>query len=270
VNSYEALEQAIARGEVDMAFLSGKMALGAVTLHGMTTVAQVTRDNGTQGYRAILLTRKIGEPASLQKLLSEPEKWRIARGESLSMSGFVVPQLELFLPSGIMMQTRFRGEIIGTHQTTALAVANGDADAALNNTADFFLFRQRFPAEAARLQVIWESGWIPNDQIVVRRGYDAAFQEKVRDFLVRYPLGKDGGRAGHEDAPKLPIDLDGFIAAGDSSLIPAARLNYLYERQRAMSSNWISETAREQRLQRIEADYAHQMTMLQDDARARN
>ena len=31
VNSYEALEQAIQRGEVDMAFLSGKMALDAVS-----------------------------------------------------------------------------------------------------------------------------------------------------------------------------------------------------------------------------------------------
>ena len=42
VTSYDALEQAIQRNEVDMAFLSGKMALDAVTLRQMKVVAQVT------------------------------------------------------------------------------------------------------------------------------------------------------------------------------------------------------------------------------------
>ena len=43
VTSYDALDQAIKRNQVDMAFLSGRMALDAVTLRGMTVVAQVTR-----------------------------------------------------------------------------------------------------------------------------------------------------------------------------------------------------------------------------------
>jgi phosphonate transport system substrate-binding protein len=232
----------------------------------MTTVAQVTRNNGAQGYRAILLTRKTGELTSLQELLAQPEKWRIAHGEYLSMSGFIIPQLELFLPHNIVMQTRFHNETIGTHQATALAVVNGEADVATNNTTDFFLFTQRFPAEAARLQIIWESDLIPNDQIVIRRDYSAAFQKKVRDFFVHYPRGKDGNRTGHR-LPKLPMDFDGFVAAGNSSLLRAARLNYLFVRQRAMTSQWVNETAREKRLQRIEADYANQMAVLRGDAR---
>lgn len=58
VNSYEALEQAIRRDEVDMAFLSGKMALDAVTQRRMKVVAQVVRHDGLPGYRALLLARK--------------------------------------------------------------------------------------------------------------------------------------------------------------------------------------------------------------------
>jgi phosphonate transport system substrate-binding protein len=58
VNSYEALEQAIQRDEVDMAFLSGKMALDAVTQRRMKVVAQVVRHDGLPGYRALLLARK--------------------------------------------------------------------------------------------------------------------------------------------------------------------------------------------------------------------
>jgi phosphonate transport system substrate-binding protein len=268
VNSLEALEQAVANHEVDIAFLSGKMALNAVTQHRMTTVAQVTRNHGAQGYRAILLTRKTGDFTNLRQLLAEPQKWRIAHGEYLSMSGFVIPQLELFLPHNIMMRTRFRDETIGTHQGNALAVVNGEADVATNNTTDFLLFAQHFPAEAARLQVIWKSDMIPNDQIVVRRDYDPAFRKRVQDFLVHFPQGKGGHRAGHKQGlPKLPMDLDGFIAADNSSLLRAARLNYLFERQRAMTSKWVSEAAREQRLQRIEAEYAHQMGVLQGDKR---
>jgi phosphonate transport system substrate-binding protein len=116
VTSYEALEQAIQRNQVDMAFLSGKMALDAVTQRRMSVVAQVTRHDGLPGYRALLLTRKAVPFNTLKGLLAEPEGWRLARGESRSVSGFIVPQLQLFLPNHIAMETRFRSEMVGTHQ----------------------------------------------------------------------------------------------------------------------------------------------------------
>ncbi|RYF65959.1 MAG: phosphate/phosphite/phosphonate ABC transporter substrate-binding protein, partial [Comamonadaceae bacterium] len=104
VTSYDALEQAIQRGEVDMAFLSGKMALDAVTQRQMQVLGQVTRHDGLPGYRALLLSRKGAEPATLQAVLDDPGRWRPARGESRSVSGFIVPQLQLFLPRRIAME----------------------------------------------------------------------------------------------------------------------------------------------------------------------
>jgi phosphonate transport system substrate-binding protein len=255
VNSYEALEQAVAHRQVEMVCISGKLALEAVTQHGMSVVAQVTR---ATGYKAIALTRKTGDFTSLQNLLAEPEKWRIARGEKTSMSGYIVPQLELFLPNNIVMGTRFRDEIVGTHQATALAVVNGEADVSLTNTGDFFLFRKAFPAEAQRLQVIWESSTVPNGHVLVRRTYDAAFRQKVRDFFVHYAQGPDG------PSEPLPTDMTGFVAADNGSLMQAAKLDYLFERQRAMTAKWVNEAAREKRLQRIEADYAHQVARLKE------
>jgi phosphonate transport system substrate-binding protein len=266
VTSYEALEQAIQRDQVDMAFLSGKMALDAVTLHRMNVIAQVTRHDGLPGYRALLLTRKTGDYTSLKGLLAEPEKWRIARGESRSVSGFIVPQLQLFLPNHIVMETRFRSEVVGTHQVTALAVANGEADVATNNTADFERFKLQFPAEADRLQVIWESELIPHAQIVMRREYDDAFRRKVQGFLVDYARGK-GPRGDAERAVLKSLhDLAGFVAADNSSLMPAAKLAYQLARQSAMNSQWVNEAARQARLQRIEATYAEQMAELRGDA----
>ncbi len=69
VTSYEALEHAIQRDEVDMAFLSGKMALDAVTQRRMKVVAQVVRHDGLPGYRALLLSRKAPPFNSLKNML---------------------------------------------------------------------------------------------------------------------------------------------------------------------------------------------------------
>lgn len=267
VTSYEALEQAIQRDQVDMAFLSGKMALDAVTLRRMNVVAQVTRHDGLPGYRALLLTRKAGPFNSLQGLLAEPGKWRIARGESRSVSGFIVPQLQLFLPNHIVMETRFRSETVGTHQVTALAVANGEADVATNNTADFERFRLQFPAEAERLQVIWESELIPHAQVVVRREYSPEFQKKLQTFLVDYARSKTSRGDAERAVLKSLHDLAGFVAADNSSLLPAAKLAYQLARQSAMTSQWVNEAARQTRLQRIEATYAEQVAVLRDGPR---
>jgi len=264
VNSYEALEQAIQRDEVDMAFLSGKMALDAVTQRRMKVVAQVVRHDGLPGYRALLLSRKAPPFNSLKNLLEQPDRWRLARGEKQSVSGFIVPQLQLFLPNHIAMETRFRSEIVGTHQATALAVANNEADVATNNTADFERFKTRFPAETERLQVIWESDLIPHAQIVVRREYTPELRKRVQAFLVAYGRGK-GPRG---DAERLVLkslhDLAGFVAADNSSLQPAAKLAYQLAKQNAMTAQWVNDAAREARLQRIESGYAEQVSVLKD------
>ena len=266
VTSYEALEQAIQRDQIDMAFLSGKMALDAVTLHRMNVLAQVTRHDGLPGYRALLLARKTGPFTTLKGLLAEPEKWRLARGESRSVSGFIVPQLQLFLPNHVAMETRFRGELVGTHQVTALAVANSEADVATNNTADFERFKLQFPAEADRLQVIWESDLIPHAQIVVRRAYSPEFQKKLQAFLVAYARS-EGPRGDAERAVLKSLhDLAGFLPADNKSLLPAAKLAYQLARQSAMTSQWVSEAARQARLQRIEATYAEQVDVLRGGA----
>ncbi|HEY2256580.1 MAG TPA: phosphate/phosphite/phosphonate ABC transporter substrate-binding protein [Variovorax sp.] len=267
VTSYEALEQAIEHDQVDMAFLSGRMALDAVTLYHMTVLAQVTRHDGLPGYRALLLTRKTGNRTSLQDLLAEPDNWRLARGESQSVSGFIVPQLQLFLPNHIAMETRFRSELVGTHQVTALAVANGEADVATNNTADFERFRLQFPAEAERLQVIWESELIPHAQIVIRSDYPAEFQKKVQAFLVDFARGKGLGGDSERATLKSLHDLAGFLAADNSSLLPAAKLAYQLARQSAMSAQWVNEAAREARLQRIENTYQDQVAALRGATR---
>ncbi len=266
VTSYDALDQAIKRNQVDMAFLSGRMALDAVTLRGMTVVAQVTRHDGLPGYRSLLLLRKGGSVTTLEDVLAQPERWRLARGEAKSVSGFIVPQLQLFMPAGIAMETRFKSEFVGTHQATALAVANGEADVATNNTADFERFRLQFPDESQRLIIVWQSDLIPHAQIVTRREYPPEFQKKVQSFLAAY--GRTPGPRGDPERAVLKSlhDLAGFLPADNTSLLPAAKLAHQLARQSAMNAQWVNEEARTARLAKVDAEYAQQTAALRGNS----
>ena len=262
VPSYEELDRAIGRDEIDMAFLSAKMALDAVMQRRMKVVAQIARRDGMPEHRAVLLARKTGPLNTFEVLLAQPERWRLARGDSRSVTGFIVPQSQLFLPNQIEMETRFRSEFVGTHQATALAVANGEADVATNNTADFERFRLQFPSEAERLIIIWQSDLIPHAQIVMRRDYPPEFQKKVQAFLTAY--GRTPGTRGDPERAVLKSlhDLAGFLAADNSSLLPAARLSHQLARQSAMQAQWVNDEARASRLAKVDADFAQQAAAL--------
>ena len=265
VSSYESLDQAIRRGEVDFALLSAKLALDAVAQQRMSVVAQVKRHPGLSRHRAVLLARKTGSHHALNDLLGAPARWRLARGDSRSVSGFIVPQLELFLPHGIPME-RFQSELVDTHQGTALAVANGDADVATNNTTDFERFKLQFPVEAARLHVIWESSPTPPALFVMRRDQPAAVQKRLQDFLVGYGQAKGPrGDAEREVLKQLQAPL-GYVAEDNSALLPTAALDYHLARQRALNAKWVNEAARQARLERIERSYAQQVAALRGAA----
>jgi len=262
VPNYEALEQAIRNNEVDMAMLSGKLALNAVAQGPMNVVAEVMRTRESPGHRAVLLTRKAGPLNSLDALLAQPEHWRLARGDNRSLTGFLLPQLRVFLPNRIVMETRFKSELIDNHQNTALAVANGNADVATNNTTDFERFRRNFPTEAEKLHVVWESDATPPVQIVVRRDMAAEQHSRIQAFLTRYGRGaKPAGDAEREVLQALH-SAHGYIAADNTSLLPVADLEHQLEKQRAQSAKWVDPAALDARLQRIEQNHAKTIALL--------
>lgn len=268
VTSYESLDQAIERDEVDIALLTAKMALDAVTERRMRVLVEVRRHAGNAEQRAVLLVRQGGALGTLADLLATPGRWRLARGDSRSVSGFIVPQVELLLPNRIAIETAFRSELVDTHQATALAVANGDADVATNNTTDLERFGEQFPVEAARLQVIWTSAPTPPAQIVLRRDAPPELHPRLQAFLAGY--GQAGGPRGDAERAvlqSLRMSL-GYEPKDDSALLPAAELDYRLAWQRAMNAAWVNDAARQARLQRIEQTYARQVAVLKGEGGA--
>jgi phosphonate transport system substrate-binding protein len=264
VSTYEGLAQALNEERVDIAFVSGRLALQAVTLDRMQVIAQLTRGDGSHGYNAVLLVRRDSPLHSMADLLSKPGHWRYARGEALSVSGYLVPETQIFASRNLDSDTFFATVAIDNHQNNALAVANGEVDVATNNTADMERFAQHFPDQFARLRVLWTSTLIPHAVIVVRRDLDPAVRRAIVSFITGY--ARTGPHVATElEKLKQIHDISGFAAAGNSALTPFADIDYQLERRRALSAQWVSPAALEARLQKIANDHRRLLQQLRAD-----
>lgn len=264
VSTYEGLAQALNEERVDIAFVSGRLALQAVTLDRMQVIAQLTRGDGSQGYNAILLVRRDSPLQSVTDLLRKPGHWRYARGEALSVSGYLVPETQIFASRNLDSDTFFASVAIDNHQNNALAVANGEVDVATNNTADMERFAQHFPDQFARLRVLWTSTLIPHAVIVVRRDIDPAVRRAIVSFVTGYARTGPHVTAQLEKL-KLIHDISGFAAAGNSALAPFADIDYQLDRRRALSAQWVSPAALQARLQKIATDHRRLLQQLRAD-----
>lgn len=264
---YDTLAHAVQAGRIDFTLLSGRLALDAVIDGPMQVVAQVRRrrDPRQVEHRALLLGRLKDGPATLDAVLQDPGRWRIARGDRRSVSGFIVPQSELLLPHGIDIETSFKAETVGNHQDNALAVANGDADVATSNSTDFERFQALFPVEAGRLRVLWTSLPTPPAQMVVRRGLPADQQAGLRRVLLDYGQAP-GAEAERAVLRGLQADL-GYESADDSALLEAARMQRDLALRHARLAQWVSEDARANRIAKVEREYQAQVRRLGSTAR---
>jgi phosphonate transport system substrate-binding protein len=262
VSTYEGISQAIGEHRVDVAFLSGRLALAAVTAQHMQVVAQLTRGDKSKGYYSVLLVPVDSPIHSLTDLFARPGHWRYARGEELSVSGYLVPEAQLFASRGLDSDTFFARVHVDNHQNNALAVANGEVDVAANNTADLERFQQHFPEQFARLRTLWQSSLIPHAVLVVRTDLPAPLQKQIADFLTGYGQGKGKDAELEEANLKRIHDISGFAAAGNAALAPFADIEYNLNRRHALTAQWVNEAARQSRLSKIEADHRHVIEQL--------
>jgi phosphonate transport system substrate-binding protein len=253
VTTYEGIAQAISEQRVDIAFLSGRLALDAVTRQNMQVIGRLTRTDGSRGYYAVLLVAADSRLRTLDQLFAHPGQWRFARGEALSVSGYLVPETQLFAARGVDSDTFFASVHVDNHQNNALAVANGEVDVVTNNTADLERFQQHFPEQYARLRVLWKSSLIPHAVIVIRSDLPQALRAQVASFITGYGKGKDAAR---EEANLKHIhDISGFAPAGNAELVPFADIEYTLDQRRAHSAQWVSDSAREARFRKIRSDH---------------
>jgi phosphonate transport system substrate-binding protein len=263
VGSYASLSDAIGAQRVDIAFLSGKLAVEAVTHQHMQVFAQFVRSDGAKGNVAMLVVRSDSAIRNLDDLLATPGSgWRYARSEHLSVTGYTAPEAYVFAPHGLNSDTFFNSVRVGDHQSNLLAVVNREVDVASSNNPDMDLFRRNFPHEAEQLRVIWRSPLIPSGVLVIRDGMPGSLRRKLTTFLLGYgkARGEDGVRE-KANLARIP-DLGGFAPEGNRVLEPFVDMQYTLLRQQAEHGQWVTPQARQARLAQIEQDRRHALQLL--------
>jgi len=115
------------------------------------------------------------------------------------------------------------------------------------------------------LQVVWESDLIPHAQLLVRRDASPEMTQRLQNFLVGYGQGQ--GRKGEAERAVLKSlhNFAAFVAADNHSLLPAARLAWQLGRQSALEGQWVSEAARQGRLDSLDVTFKTQQVVLRSD-----
>lgn len=255
VSNYTGLSDAIGAQQVDIAFLSGNLAVEAVTHQHMRVFAQFVRSDGDKGNTGTLVVRGDSPIRNLDDLLARPGHWRYARSEHLSVTGYIAPEADVFAPRGLNSDTFFASVRVADHQSNLLSVANGEVDVASSNNPDMDLFRRHFPREGAQLRVIWRSPLIPSGVLVMREGLAAPLRQQLTDFILAY--GKAPGDAGTRERAQLARipDLGGFAPQTNQVLQPFVDMQYVLLRRQAEHGQWVSPQARQARLAQIERNH---------------
>lgn len=263
VGSYASLSRAIGAQKVDVAFLSGKLALQAVTQQHMRVFAQFIRSDGGRGNVAMLVIRDDSAIHDLDGLLAAKGRWKYARSEHLSVTGYTAPEAYVFAPRGLNSDTFFATVRVGDHQSNLLAVVNREMDVTSSNNPDLDLFRRHFPTEAKALKVIWQSPLIPSGVLVVRQDLPRTQRLRLAEFLLGYGSGPgESGRRERSVLSRIP-DLGGFAAETNHVLQPFIDMQHTLLRQQAVHGRWVSTQAQQARLAEIDRDYQRQLQTLE-------
>jgi phosphonate transport system substrate-binding protein len=135
--------------------------------------------------------------------------------DSRSTTGYLLPRLMLRHHQLDVGRDFSQVLFVGKHDSTALAVANGTADA---GALASYIYEDLEPAIQGKLRILDRSAAIPYGPVVARADLGEELLERIRSFFVtmdRTPQGK---------AVLKEARLSGFTAARDEDYAPIRTL----------------------------------------------
>ena len=197
VTQYAGVIEAMKAGDVQIAWYGGKSYVEAARRSNAEVFAQTVNDDGSQGYVSHLITNKENKVATEAKELGENkgDEYVIKNSKDLtfafndpnSTSGFLVPSFYVFAQNGDNPKEAFKRLIFsGSHEATALAVANNQVAVATNNSESLARLEEPNPKARKNIEVIWTSALIPSDPIAYRKDLSEDLKKKIKDFFYNY------------------------------------------------------------------------------------
>ena len=203
-NDWAGIAIALANEQADVAWMGPWGYVLARNEGGADAIATVKYD-GKPVYHAII----VGRPDL--RIAQWPED---AKGLSISFadvgstSGWLIPTY-WFKRRGIDPRSFFKYREGAAHPANELAVVTGQVDLATDydRNRNSMIERGTIPADATR--VIWTSDPLPNDPLVVRKGFDPALAKRLQAALV--------GITEEQAKRIMPAHYTGWVAATHDS-----------------------------------------------------
>lgn len=214
---YAGVIEAMGAGKLQMAWFGGKSYIEAAERSDAEAFAQTVNSDGTKGYYAYLITNKdnpilkdidVKAGNGDQYVVKNASNLTFAFNDPNSTSGFLVPSYYVFAKNNVNPDQAFKELVFaGSHEATALAVANNQVDVATNNSESMVEIEKNDPTAFENIQVIWTSPEIPSDPIAYRKDLPDCLKTEIKDFFYGY---KDAAILG-------PLEWEGFDKADDAT-----------------------------------------------------
>jgi phosphonate transport system substrate-binding protein len=246
VTQYAAVIEAMRFGKVQAAWLGGKSYIEAAKVADAEAFAQVVSADGTRGYYSHLIANK-DNPITAEAIAEGGDKYVIKNAANLtfafndpnSTSGFLVPSYYIFTKNNVDPKKAFKRLIFaGSHEASALAVANKQIDVATVSNEALRRLESTNPTARQKIEIIWKSPLIPSDPIVYRQDLPADIKKKLQNFFYNY-----------KDAKVLaPFKIAGFVQAEDKNWHTIRELEIAKKIQETQSKENLSEQEKQQKI----------------------
>lgn len=253
---YAGIIEAMRSNQIHVAWLTNVSGLEAMRRANAEVFAKSTLIDGQVGYRALIVVPRDSPLRTLDDLLVCNRTLDFGLGDPLSTSGTLVPQAYIFAARGIDPQTCFNQVTNAAHESNLLAVANGQLDAATNNTNNIDRLRLRNPAVLDRIRIIWRSPLIQNDPIMWRRDLDPAVKREILQFFLTYGWRGDAQQRARERRILGNLLMNGFLPATDDHFLPIIRLEVVRDLSAVSSDPNLDEPTRAARIAALQAQLA--------------
>lgn len=253
-SDYSGVIEGMRFGKVQMAWYGNKSAMEAVDRADGEVFTQTVAADGSPGYWSVILAPKDSKLTSLDDLLKCDRSLNFGMGDPNSTSGFLVPTTFVFAANNVDPKSCFKNVTNSNHETNAMAVANGQLDAAANNTESLALLEKNNPAAFAKVKVIWKSPLIPSDPLVWRKDLSQETKAKIKAFFLTYGTDKSKGDVAREKQILAALQWAPFKESDNNQLLPIRVMELTKSIAKVKSDGKLSEADKKAQVEKLEAE----------------
>ncbi|UIJ72108.1 phosphonate ABC transporter substrate-binding protein [Aurantimonas sp. HBX-1] len=219
-SDYAGVIEGMRFDKVQLAWYGNKSAMEAVDRANGEIFAQTVALDGSPGYWSLILAPADSKLTSVEDLLTCDQSLDFGLGDPNSTSGYLVPMTFVFAANGVDPKECFKNVTNANHETNAMAVANGQVDAAANNTENLALIEKNNPEAFAKIKVIWKSPLIPSDPMVWSSKLPQETKDKIKTFFLTYGTDQSDGDVAAEKAVLAGLEWAPFRESTNDQLLP--------------------------------------------------